>query len=164
MSRFYVIKENLPFGEDYLSYTVSKKVSDCYRIFTGTEAAGSAEKLNRLLEERFGIINCQTGLKPVYEIVNISAGRWHCPKCGVDILQNKDDLTRFTIMTVEGDNMGEVFRQDISSVSQTMDMLSAGGCPVCENWNDGVGNTCSPVGWGSTEFFFKNCRLITKMN
>lgn len=162
MSGKYVIKENLPFGEDYLSYTISKKASDCYRIFTETEADGNIEKLNRLLQERYGIVKCPSGEKPVYEIIKITAGRWHCQKCRIDIIQNEEDFSRFSIITADGDIMGELFRQDLTGIIQTMDMLTAGGCPVCENWNDGVGNICSPVGWGKTEYFFKNCRHITK--
>jgi hypothetical protein len=164
MNGIYVIKENLPYGEDYLSYTVAKKAADCYRLFTGTDTNGNIDKLNKLLEERYGIVNSQTGLKPVYEIKNISARRWHCKQCGIDIVQNKTDLSRFCIITADGDMMGEVFRQDISGVVQTMDMLDNGSCPVCEHWSDGVGNTCSSVGWGSTEFFFRDCKLIIKKN
>ena len=162
MSGIYIIKENLSFGEDYLSYTVSNKASECFGLFTGMIAAGNIEKLNKQLEERYGIVKGLSDIKPVYEIININAGRWHCNQCGIDIIQNKADLLRFSIITADGDMMGELFRQDISSVVQTMEMLDSDGCPVCESWSDGVGNRCSSVGWGSTEFFFKNCRHITK--
>lgn len=164
MSGMYVVKENLPFGEDYLSYTLSNTADECYKILTGEGTGGSKVTLNKLLAERYGVVNSQSGAKPVYEIVKITAGRWHCPKCGVDIVQNKSDLMRFSVITMDGDVMGEVFRQDITGVVQAMQWLDAGGCPVCENWDDGVGNRCSSYGWGKTEFFFKNCRLITKKN
>ncbi len=162
MSGKYIVKENLPFGEDYLSYTVSEKATDCYRTFTGTEADCNIEKLNKLLAERYGSVKCPSGAKPVYEIVKITAGRWHCEHCRIDIVQNKTDCSRFSVITADGDVMGEFFRQDIGSIVQTTDMLDSGECPVCGSWNDGLGNTCSPVGWGKTEFFYKNCRLITK--
>jgi ribosomal protein L37AE/L43A len=92
MSGKYIVKENLPFGEDYLSYTVSEKATDCYRTFTGTEADCNIEKLNKLLAERYGSVKCPSGAKPVYEIVKITAGRWHCEHCRIDIVQNKTDF------------------------------------------------------------------------
>jgi ribosomal protein L37AE/L43A len=162
MSNIYIIKENLTFGEDYLSYTIDTDASGCYGVFTETSAEGNITKLNSLLEERYGIVKKDDGIKPVYEIVNLKAGIWHCDKCGVSIIQNKKDYSRFSLQKNDGDIMGELFRYDFSAIVQTMKLLDSGECPVCEGWNDGIGNTCSPSGWGKTEFFFKNCKLITK--
>ncbi|HOJ47587.1 MAG TPA: hypothetical protein PLD48_01795 [Bacillota bacterium] len=164
MSGMFVIKENLPFGENYLSYTLSEDAAECFMIFTGEASDENKVKLNQILAERYGVVNSVFGIRPAYEIVRITAGRWHCPKCGVDIVQSSADLTRFSVITADGDVMGEVYRQDVADVVQTMQLLNAGGCPVCESWDDGVGNRCSSVGWGKAEFFYKNCRLITKKN
>ena len=163
MSGIFIIKENLPFGEDYLIHTSSDNAAVCYRLFTGTETEGRTDKLNVLLENRYGIVKSFDGTKPAYEIVNIKAGRLHCEKCGIDINQNQSDFSRFSIINSDGDIMGELFRQDFSNIVQIMKMLDSYGCPVCGGWDDGNGNICSPNGWGRTEFFFKNSKLITKL-
>jgi len=161
----FVIKENLKYGEDYLTYTATERASECFRILTESEGAEDVAVLNRQLEHLYGVVSCRDKLLPVYEIVSIKAGWWRCKCCGVSVTQHSkmlSDYSRFTVKNRDGDVMGSIFRQTVSEIVLAMELLDSGGCPVCGGWSDGTGNTCSPRGWGRTEFMFKDCILITK--
>lgn len=161
----FVIKEYLRFGEDYLSYTAAENETECYSLFTGCNTQGDISKLNKLLEENYGILMRGTDFLPIYEIICIKSGLWTCENCGITVFQNSDnnDMGYFTVKNSDGDIMGSIFRDSVSEIVLAMQLLNNGGCPVCDGWDDGIGNTCSPSGWGKTEFFFKNCRKINRL-
>jgi len=158
----FIIKENLRYGEDYLSYTISDNAIECYRQITGKIIKSDIAELNRLLEVNFGIISKPDCVKPIYEIMELNSGSWKCKKCGVLIIQDAKDYSSFTVKNDDQDIIGTLFKQEASDFIRAMDLLKAGECPICEGWNDGLGNICSSSGWGKTENLFQDCVSISK--
>ncbi|PKM61738.1 MAG: hypothetical protein CVU97_06860 [Firmicutes bacterium HGW-Firmicutes-21] len=162
----FVIKENLRYGEDYLCHTAAERESDCYKILTGESITGDCMLLNSLLEERYGVVFRADVILPVYEIVRIMSGVWHCGKCGIRVSQaggTLADYSNFTVTNGDGDKMGTLFKQNINDIVTATKLLDDGGCPVCDGWDDGHGNICSPNGWGRPEFFFRNYKHISRL-
>ena len=159
----FVVKENLKFGEAYLTHTAAVSAEECFFILAEEYTTEDITLLNAALKERYGIVIKENMVLPVYEITELKAGVWKCGKCFVCITQGAEaiaDYSFFTVKNKDGDIMGSLFRQDVDAIAETMRLLDRGGCPLCEGWQDGIGNICSPSGWGKTLFFFKDCKHI----
>ncbi|HBR30468.1 MAG TPA: hypothetical protein DD733_00135 [Clostridiales bacterium] len=164
----FIVKENFLYGEDYIEHTAADEAAVCFMLFTGKpfgNTAAEPESINRLFEEMFGFVKRCDGFLPAYEIVCLHTGKWRCNRCLCTVQQydgSIDDFIRFFVKNKDGDIMGNLYRPDINDTVRIMELLDNGACPVCDGWEDGLGNTCSPQGWGKTEFFFKDFKPIGK--
>jgi len=58
------------------------------------------------------------------------------------------DLHMFKLYALNGEYLGNITPGDIENYKECMTKLDAGDCPICDQWDDGLGNTCSLNGWG----------------
>lgn len=54
------------------------------------------------------------------------------------------DLKAFEVYDDEEDNLlGTVYPDTIEDMENCQKLLEAGECPICDGWDDGLGNSCS---------------------
>lgn len=58
------------------------------------------------------------------------------------------DLHSFDVYALDGSALGEIIPADMGNYSECVVKLEVGECPICDKWDDGLGNTCSLEGWG----------------
>jgi hypothetical protein len=61
------------------------------------------------------------------------------------------DLHAFDIYGLDGYLLGEIVPADLANYNHCIERLGAGECPICDGWEDGLGNTCNLDGWGEEE-------------
>lgn len=74
---------------------------------------------------------------------------WICKKCGLKIVEVDYDYDCHAYECYHDDMLiGTVYPADVQACDSCRESLNAGECPVCDGWEDGMGNTCLPGGWG----------------
>lgn len=72
-----------------------------------------------------------------------------CADCGaVSHIVDYDYDCKAIEVWKDGGELGSIYPDDVAASMQCIESLIEGGCPVCERWEDGMGNTCNPEGWG----------------
>lgn len=62
------------------------------------------------------------------------------------------DLCRFDVWS-HGEFIGSVYPVDSAEMQACIAKLDAGLDPVTDNWEDGLGNSCSASGWTHLQYF-----------
>ena len=74
---------------------------------------------------------------------------WTCEHCGAKIneIEFDYDLHALEVISSDGNVLGQIHHGDIDAMVEDHDALDSGGCPICDGWEDGHGNTCTEEGW-----------------
>ncbi len=67
-----------------------------------------------------------------------------CKKCGCTTDTNSFDT--LVVTDKKGDHLGLV-SLGTGDHAYCVDELNNSACPVCDGWEDGIGNTCNIDGW-----------------
>lgn len=75
-------------------------------------------------------------MKKVYEVTK-------CPRCGAYTCEREldSDLNCFDVYNNLDDYVAGVYPYNISEMEKCKVALKNGECPLCDNWEDGLGHT-----------------------
>lgn len=78
--------------------------------------------------------------------------KWTCPKCECEILKEEYDNALNSFVVWYGNTrLGDIIPNNITDMHTAIELLDNGGCPVCDGWEDGFGNSCTLQGWNRLE-------------
>ena len=65
-----------------------------------------------------------------------------CPRCGAHTYERDCDydLNSFDIYNQLDEYVASVYPSDIAEMKECRQALKNGECPLCDNWEDGLGN------------------------
>ncbi len=67
---------------------------------------------------------------------------WTCSKCGVEVSEDDYDYECHCFhISKNGKPIQVVYPDSIESMNELRTQLDNGSCPVCDQWEDGCGNT-----------------------
>lgn len=66
-----------------------------------------------------------------------------CSRCGANIYEREFDydLNSFDIYNQLDEYVASVYPSDIAEMKKCRKALKEGECPLCDNWEDGLGHT-----------------------
>lgn len=76
--------------------------------------------------------------------------KWTCEKCGSEI-RNRGEVDQpyeLDVYNADGDYLGYIDNGYEEQMLDALNQLNNGGCPICDGWEDGAGNSCTEDGWG----------------
>lgn len=80
---------------------------------------------------------------------------YKCKKCNhTTTISSEDhdyDLKLLCVVDSDGKFLGDITPNSITDMDALIQDLKEGGCPICDGWEDGMGNTCLTSGWGKNQ-------------
>lgn len=74
---------------------------------------------------------------------------YKCPNCkAVSHIVDFDYDCKAIEVWRRGKKLGTIYPDGVDASDQCIEQLIGGSCPICDRWEDGMGNTCNSRGWG----------------